>query len=252
MIERNFIFFPEKSITETPSDFAIDFEDVYFIAKDGVKLHGWFISGESNTTWIWFHGNAGNISHRLENLSLIREYLGVNIFIFDYRGYGWSEGKVSEEGTYRDADAALVHILSRQDVDPAKIVLFGRSMGCAVAVDLAYRNNVYALIIESPFTSISDMVRKTVPLLPIGAFIRTKYDSLSKIRAVTCPVLVIHGDQDEVVPIEFGCRLYQAANEPKEFYTISGSGHNDTYVVGGVGYFSALSEFLGKLNKPIP
>ena len=148
MIERSFIFFPEKTITTTPSDFAIDFEDVYFMTVDGVRLHGWFIPGENNITWIWFHGNAGNISHRLENLSLIREYLGVNIFLFDYRGYGWSEGEVSEEGTYRDADAALVHILSRQDVDPAKIVLFGRSMGCAVAVDLAYRNELCALIIE--------------------------------------------------------------------------------------------------------
>lgn len=250
MIERSFIFFPEKTITTTPSDFAIDFEDVYFMTADGVRLHGWFIPGENNITWIWFHGNAGNISHRLENLSLIREYLGVNIFLFDYRGYGWSEGEVSEEGTYRDADAALVHILSRQDVDPAKIVLFGRSMGCAVAVDLAYRNELCALIIESPFTSISDMARKAVPLLPIGAFIHTKYDSLSKIGSVSCPVLVIHGDQDEVVPIEFGWRLYQAANEPKEFYTIVDSGHNDTYAVGGEGYFSELTAFLAKLNKP--
>ena len=173
--------------------------------------------------------------------------LGVSVFLFDYRGYGRSEGQVSEKGTYRDAEAALAYLESRQDVDQEKIVFFGRSLGCAVAVDLASRHPPYALILESPFTSISDMAKRVVPLLLIGALLRTKYNSLSKISGISAPLLVLHGDRDEVVPIESGQQLYQAANEPKKFYTIPDAGHNDTYIVGGEEYFAALRQFLAGL-----
>ena len=247
MIERNFIFFPEEAMAATPTNWGLDFEDVYFTAADGVELHGWFVPGQSEVTWLWFHGNAGNISHRLENLSLLRDHLGVSVFLFDYRGYGRSDGHISEDGTYLDAQAARSYLWSRQDVDPGKIVLFGRSLGCAVAVDLASRHRPYALILESPFTSISDMAKRVVPLLPIGVFLRTKYDSLSKIGGISAPLLILHGDQDEVVPVASGLRLYQAANEPKEFYTINGAGHNDTYIAGGEAYFDALRRFLAGL-----
>ena len=247
VIERNSLFFPEKALAGTPANWGLDFEDVYFTAADGVELHGWFVPGQGEVTWLWFHGNAGNISHRLENLSLLRDYLGVSVFLFDYRGYGRSEGHASEEGTYRDAAAALAYLESPQDVDPGKIVLFGRSLGCAVAVDLASRHQPYALILESPFTSISDMAKRAVPLFPVGALLRTKYDSLSKIDGISAPLLILHGDQDEVVPIESGLRLYQAANEPKEFYVIIGAGHNDTYIVGGEEYFAELRRFLAEL-----
>jgi hypothetical protein len=247
VIERNLIFFPEKTIAATPGDWGLHFEDVYFTTADGVALHGWFVPGQSEVTWLWFHGNAGNISHRLENLSLLRDYLGVNIFLFDYRGYGRSEGQVSEEGTYRDAEAALAYLRSRQDVDPGKILFFGQSLGCAVAVDLASRHRPYALILESPFTSISDMAQRATPLLPIGALLRTKYDSLSKIGGISAPLLILHSDRDEVVPFESGRQLFEAANEPKEFYVIRGAGHNDTYMVGGEEYFAALKQFLAGL-----
>ena len=126
-------------------------------------------------------------------------------------------------------------------------MLFGRSLGCAVAVDLASRHQPYALILESPFTSISDMAKRAVPLFPVGVFLRTKYDSLSKIGGVSALLIILHGDQDEVVPIELGLRLYQAANEPKEFYTIIGAGHNDTYIAGGEEYFAELRRFLAGL-----
>ena len=247
VIERNFIFFPEKAIAATPGSLGLDFEDVYFTTIDDVRLHGWFVPGESEVTWLWFHGNAGNISHRLDNLDILRDRLGVSVFLFDYRGYGRSEGQVSEEGTYLDAEAALAYLRSRQDVDQGKIAFFGRSLGCAVAVDLASRRRPYALILESPFTSISDMAQRTVPLIPIGALLRTKFDSLSKIDGISAPLLILHGDRDEVVPIELGRQLYEAANEPKKFYTIPNAGHNNTYMLGGEEYFAVLRRFLAEL-----
>jgi hypothetical protein len=244
VIERSFIYFPERELIGDPADFGLPFDDVSFTAGDGVRLHGWFAPGESGVTWLWCHGNAGNISHRLENLRLLHDELGVSVFIFDYRGYGRSEGSPSEEGTYRDAEAALAHVLSRPDVDPERIVYFGRSLGAAVAVELATRRPPFALILESPLPSIAELARHHYPFLPVGGLLRTKYDSLSKIGRVRVPLLVLHGDQDEVIPFEAGRKLFEAANEPKRFYAIRGAGHNDTYIVGGREYFRALREFV--------
>ena len=244
MLERSFIYFPERELIGGPADFGLPFDDVSFAAGDGVRLHGWFAPGESGVTWLWCHGNAGNISHRLENLRLLHDELGVGVFLFDYRGCGRSEGSPSEEGTYRDAEAALAYVLSRLDVDPERIVYFGRSLGAAVAVELATRRPPCALILESPLPSIAELARHHYPFLPVGALLRTKYDSLSKIGKVRVPLLVLHGDQDEVIPFESGRKLFEAANEPKRFYTIRGAGHNDTYIVGGRDYFRALREFV--------
>ena len=250
MIERRFIFFPESVVTGTPKDWGLDFDDVHFTTTDGINLHGWFVPGTRDITWIWFHGNAGNISHRLENLTLLRDCLGIGLFLFDYRGYGHSEGEVSEEGTYKDALAALDDVLSRQDVDPSKIVYFGRSLGAAVAVDLATKRRPYGLILESAFSSIRDMARKSYPYLPLQVLVHNKYDSVSKIGNCDCPILVIHGDQDDLIPIKQGEKLYDAAKEPKYFHTISGAAHNDTYHVGGEEYFRVLNEFMASLDGP--
>lgn len=249
VIERSFIYFPEGELIGDPSDFGLPFDDVVFTAEDGVKLHGWFVPGESDVTWVWFHGNAGNISHRLENLRLLHDELGVGVFLFDYRGYGRSEGTPSEQGTYRDAEAALAYVLSRPDVDAERIVYFGRSLGAGVAVELATRRPPFALILESPVPSIAELVRRHYPFLPVGGLLRTKYDSLSKIADVRAPLLVLHGDRDDVVPFESGRKLFDAAGEPKRFYTIRGAGHNDTYVVGGREYFRALREFVEGLPE---
>ena len=247
VIERSFIYFPDRQLIGDPADYGLPFDDVSFTADDGVQLHGWFVPGESDVTWLWFHGNAGNISHRLENLRLLHDELGVAVFLFDYRGYGRSRGTPSEEGTYRDAEAALAYVLSRPDVDPQRIVYFGRSLGAGVAVELATRQPPFALILESPVPSIADLAKRHYPFLPVSALLRTKYDSLSKIGNVRAPLLVLHGDRDEVVPFEGGRKLFEAAGEPKRFYTISGAGHNDTYVVGGREYFSVLREFVESL-----
>lgn len=244
-MEERFIFYPVARIEETPRDIGLAFDDIFFTTSDGVRLNGWLVpySG-SKMTFLWFHGNAGNISHRLENIKLLHDKVKINIFIFDYRGYGRSEGRVSEEGTYRDGEAALKYLRSREEIDSKRIVFFGRSLGAAVATELATREECLALILETPFASIREMARVAFPLLPIGPLLRTRYDTVEKIKSVKAPLLVLHGDRDEIVPFEQGKKIFDAASQPKEFYTIRGAHHNDTYIVGGEAYFAALKDFI--------
>ena len=248
LLDKQFIFFPERELVGAPVDVGLEYENVLFSTYDGVRLHGWFVPGESDTTLLWFHGNAGNIGHRIDNLLMLHQRLGVNVFIFDYRGYGLSEGSASEQGTYLDGEAALEHLRSQKGLDLGQeIVLFGRSLGCAVAVEMATRHNVRGVILESPFTSVHAMAERAYPHLPVRMLmplVQTRYDSLSKIKDVRSPVMVVHGDRDDIVPIDLGRDLFDAANGPKRFYTIEGAGHNDTYLVGGDAYFQALKEFL--------
>ena len=256
LLDRQFIFFPDKELVSTPGDFGLEYEEVFFSASDGVKLHGWFVPGEEETTLVWFHGNAGNISHRLENLEMLHRRLGINVFIFDYRGYGRSEGRVTEKGTYLDAEAAIEYLRSRLGPElEENIVLFGRSLGCAVAVEMATRHKVRAVILESPFTSIQAMGQRAYPYLPVGLLIRlieARYDSLSKMRGIHSPVMMVHGDQDDLVPIELARELFDATNEPKRFHTIKGAAHNDTYWVGGDAYFDALRRFIEDPQGSLP
>ena len=139
ILDKYLVFSPEQHFVGTPRDAGLEFDHVRFAAADGVSLHGWFVPGESDVTFLWFHGNAGNISHRIFGLSMLRQALGVSSFIFDYRGYSFSEGKPSERGTYLDAEAALEYLRSRSDVKTDKAVLFRHSLGCAIAVEMATR-----------------------------------------------------------------------------------------------------------------
>ncbi len=248
--ERKMIFCPmtfPEGYWET-SQFPGQLEDCSFSAADGVRLHGWFAHAHhprsaSVPTLIFFHGNAGNITHRLTNIAyLIR--LGMNVFIFDYRGYGKSEGSPNEQGVYADAVAAYEYVLSRNDVDKKRIVLFGRSLGGAVAVELATRKPCEKLILESTFTSIKDMATIMFGGLPLHYLVHTKFDSIAKIPTIRVPMLAIHGDQDSVVPFKLGHRLFEAANQPKVFYTLEGADHNDTYERGGQDYFDRIAQFI--------
>ncbi|HXG53288.1 MAG TPA: alpha/beta hydrolase [candidate division Zixibacteria bacterium] len=246
-LEERFIFFPYAEISETPSRYGVSFEDVYFRTEDGLTLNGWFAPyPRASVTLLWFHGNAGNIGHRSEQLKLLHDRIRTHIFIFDYRGYGRSEGSPSEEGTYRDAAAALGHLRSRMEVDPERIVFFGQSLGAAVATELAARESCMALILEAPFTSIRDMAEAALPLLPIGSLLRTRYETVRRIREVRAPVLVLHGELDEVVPFAQGRRVFEAAPEPKTFHAIRGSRHNDAYVTGGEAYLASLKDFIDR------
>ena len=251
MVAESFIFYPDDYFIGDPSDWGMPFEDVYFSTADGLTLNGWFVPGEKEMTWLWFPGNAGNISYRLDNLRLLHHRLSLNIFIFDYRGYGRSQGRPSEEGTYLDAEAALTYLRSRRDIDPEAIIFFGRSLGSAIAVNLATKHKCLGLILESPPSSLVGMMKRLFPSLPPEE-LPIKYDSLSKIKRISVPLLILHGDCDEVVPFFMGRKLYEAANEPKQFYTIENAGHNDTYMVGGEEYFQAIASFIESVETHAP
>ena len=247
-LDQMMVYFPERELSATPADVGLDFEDVSLTAADGTKLHGWHVPGESSTTLLWLHGNAGNISHRVDNIAMLVRHTGLGVFIIDYRGYGRSEGKPSEKGLYMDAEAAFEHMTTDLGLDPEEdIVLFGRSLGVGVAVEMATRRRVRGVVVESGFTSVREMSKSSgmgalsILLLPL---IDARYDSLSKIGSALSPVMVIHGDSDDIVPFEMAEKLYAAAPEPKRFYPVPGALHNDTYTVGGDAYFEALREFI--------
>ena len=256
-IEKKLVYYPNKgNDSTTPDAYGLQYDDVTFRTEDGLNLNGWFVPGKKSSpddnlhTLLWFHGNAGNINRRLDNIKMLHDRVPANVFIIDYRQFGKSEGKISEQGTYLDAKAALSYLHSRKDINNEKIIFFGRSLGSAVAVDLAVKEKCCALILETPFTSIKEMGKKLYPFLFMSLhFLRTKYDSLSKISKIKVPTLIMHGDKDELVPIEQGKMLYEKANEPKEFYTIPGAMHNDTHIVGGEEYFDVIKNFISKLTK---
>ncbi len=248
LLDRQFVFFPERDLAATPAEVGLDYEDVRLDVGNGERLHGWFVPGDAETTLLWFHGNAGNIGDRVDNLRMLHDALEASVFIFDYRGYGESEGTASEAAMYEDAEAALEYLRSIKALDPAEsIVLFGRSLGGAVAVEMAARHQVRGVIVESAFTSVRDMARKAYPFLPSGLLVQmleSRFDALSRIPDVHSPVLVLHGDRDDLVPFEHGRKLFDAGNDPKSFYLIEGASHNDTHLVGGKRYFDALRTFI--------
>jgi fermentation-respiration switch protein FrsA (DUF1100 family) len=244
-IEDFFVFFPDRSFEATPADGGLTAEDVSFEAADGTRLHGWFFPLHGNSPVILFsHGNAGNISHRLENAKLLLDQ-GLQVFIYDYRGYGRSGGRPSEKGIYQDGLAAYDYLVSRRKLPPDCIIPFGRSLGAAAAIEIAMRRDVRCLIIESAFTSTRDMAKRMFLFQLLSPFLPANYNNLEKIQAIHVPKLIIHGEEDDIVPFSMGQRLYKAASGPKSFYPIAGAGHNDTYLVGGKDYAEAFSRFAG-------
>jgi len=242
-IENFFLFFPDYSLDATPADWGLTAEDVCFQAADGTRLHGWFFPLQSNAAVILFsHGNAGNISHRLENVRLLTDQ-GLQVFLYDYRGYGRSGGCPSEKGIYQDGLAAYDWLISHKKIPPHRIVSFGRSLGAAAAIDIAMRREVRSLIVESAFTSTRDMAKEMFLFQLLAPILPANYNNLKKIQTVHAPKLIIHGEADEVVPFSMGQRLYRAAPAPKSFYPIPGAGHNDTYRVAGKGYVDVFSRF---------
>jgi hypothetical protein len=232
---------------------GLAYEEVRFAAADGTALHGWFLPGDAGRPLVVFcHGNAGNISHRLESLDLLHG-LGLSVFIFDYRGYGQSAGTPSEEGTYADARGALAWLRQR-GWTPAQMVYFGESLGAAVAVQLALEHPPAGLVLEAPFTSIAAMGRHHYLLLHLllGWLLDARYDNLDKIDRVRSPLLIIQGEADSIVPPAMARRLYEAAGGPKTLRLIPGANHNDLLFTGGSAYREAWREFLTALagNQP--
>lgn len=249
MIEKGFIFFPDKEISQTPADAGLPFEDLYLLTPDGVRINAWFIpSTGSRKVLLWFHGNAGNLSNRVDQLRFLYQELNLNILMIDFREYGRSDGWVTENGTYQDALGSYDYLLSRSDIDPEGIVVYGQSLGAAVAVELAVQRKAAGLILEAPFVSIREMARVHFPWLPVGRLLSTRYDLLSKIDRVQAPLLVIHGDRDEVVPYSQGRKVFETAKPPKLIYTVQGAGHNNLYRIGGRVYFQTIGQFIQGLS----
>ncbi len=248
-LEHMFLYFPDSEIVMTPATMRLEFKEVFFTAGDGTRLHGWYLPGAPGQPLVVFcHGNAGNISHRVDNLRLLRE-LGLSVFIFDYRGYGQSAGKASEAGTYSDMRGALAW-LKEQGWSTRQMIYFGRSLGAGIALQLALEEPPAGLVLESAFTSVKAMGQHHYPLLwPLaGRLLQARYDNLAKISRLKVPLLILHGERDEIVPLPMGRALFAQAPQPKRFYVIPQAGHNDTYDVGGAAYWRQWQDFLLQLE----
>jgi pimeloyl-ACP methyl ester carboxylesterase len=226
--QAKFVYYPHiggREIVATPEYIGLEYEDVVFVTADTCKLAGWFIPVEDSRGVILFcHGNAGNISHRLETIQMFNE-LKLSTFIFDYRGYGESEGKITEEGTYQDVEAAWNYLIQERGISSGEIIIFGRSLGGAIGAWLAKKHDPGALILESTFTSIADVAVEIYPIFPVRLMCRFGYNTKEYIKKITCPVLIIHNQEDEIIPFSHGQKLFNTAHEPKQFLEIRGT-HN--------------------------
>jgi fermentation-respiration switch protein FrsA (DUF1100 family) len=237
------IFYPMSRLDATPVDWGLEYEDVVLQADDGTRLHGWYIPNvDSGRVLLFFHGNAGNISHRGESVEIFHR-LGLNVFIIDYRGYGKSEGTPSEAGLYSDARAAWQYLNEKKEFGKDDIVVFGRSLGGAVATNLAAEFQPGALIVESSFSSAKDMAGELFPLISYLVPMRFQFNSLENIQQVRSPLLVLHSPDDEIIPYHLGKKVFQAGNEPKLFVDMKGD-HNSGFLLSQPDYEQSIKKFL--------
>ncbi|MCX5722785.1 MAG: alpha/beta hydrolase [Nitrospirae bacterium] len=245
ILDQIFVFHPDpwkdrdwKALSGLP------LEEVWFTSGDGTKLFGWYVENlATNGVILWCHGNAGNIINRLENLKLLSQ-LGLSVFLFDYRGYGRSQGKPSEEGLYQDALGAYDYLTRTRMIRPERLVLFGRSLGAAVAGELASQKPAAGLILESAFPSIEAVAKFHYGGLPVHRLLGADFSLIDRLPQLSLPKLIIHGDKDDIIPLELGRQIFEAAKPPKSFYLIEGADHNNTYQIGGAAYFQRWIEFV--------
>jgi uncharacterized protein len=241
-LENSLIYFPVVYPAGDWKPGGLTFEDAWFAAPDGTRLHGWYVPCPNARAAVLFcHGNGGNLSHRVDTLKMLHRHSGVSVLIFDYRGYGRSEGNPNEAGCLADARAARAWLAAREKIPEAKVVMMGESLGGAVAVDLAARDGARALILESTFSSLPEVAALHYPFLPVRWLMRTRFDSASKIGSYHGPLLQAHGDADTIVPSPFGRRLFEAANQPKKFLLLRGHDHNDPMPAA---FYDAVAELL--------
>jgi fermentation-respiration switch protein FrsA (DUF1100 family) len=247
---------PGRALTATPGDAGMAFEDVQFAAGDGTRLHGWYIPADApRGTVLFFHGNAGNISHRLDSIAIFHA-LGLDVFIFDYRGYGRSAGRPGESGTYQDARGAWDYLVGERGIDPRGIVIFGRSLGGAVGAWLAAREQPAAVILESCFSSAEDMARRLYPFMPVKLITRLHYPVVEYAAGFRNPLLVVHSRDDEIIPFRMGQAIHAAAPGPKALLEIHGD-HNNGFIMSQDRYVPALDTFISRYlgvgsNHPAP
>ncbi|VAW12134.1 hypothetical protein MNBD_BACTEROID05-612 [hydrothermal vent metagenome] len=242
-LERTTLFVPDKIITTTPRDVGIEFEDVFFVTKDQVKVHGWFVKGKSSSSKVllFFHGNAGNISGRVEKVQIFYD-LGLSVFIIDYRGYGKSDGSPTEKGMYLDAQGAYDYLVDERNIAGEDIIVYGASLGGVAAIDLANQRKISSLIVDGTFSSARDMAKQIFPFIP-SFLINIKLDSIEKIKNIEVPKLMIHSMDDQTVPFSLGKKLFDAASEPKIFLSLSGD-HNEVHNVDRVKFVEGIESFL--------
>jgi len=249
VLERMFVYFPTRELEGNPSMLSLEYRDLLIPAEDGVKIHGWFIPHPAaNATILIFHGNAGNISHRLGWIRLLHE-LNAHVLIIDYRGYGRSEGRPFEKGLYLDALAAHAWWKREQSGNKGKLILIGESLGGAVAIDLAARVPVDGIVLQATFTTAWDMAKTVMPVGLLQPLTGVRFDSAAKIQRVGCPKLFIHGNRDEIVPFRLGKRLFDLAAPPKELYEVPTAGHNDLIDAAGIEYMNRVRSFLEKIGR---
>jgi len=240
------LFQPSVGIDFKPEELGIRAESFHLATEDSVRVHAFYLpAARSDRALLFLHGNAGNASHRLPNAALLAA-MDINVLLLDYRGYGLSDGSPSEPGCYADARAALIHLMEQRGIPEDRIVLFGRSLGGAVAIDLAQHRALAGVIVESTFTSLRDMVSGYIGPFA-GLMSRGRFDSVTKVGSLRAPLLAFHGDVDQVVPYALGARLYEAVPTPKAFETLKGAGHNDTLQSGGAPYLARIHAFIDRV-----
>ena len=241
--QNRLIYLPAAAIKTTPAAVGMYYEEVALVASDGVRLTGWHLPlADARGTVLFCHGNAGNISHLLA-VAAAAHRLGLGILLFDYRGYGRSEGVPAEEGTYRDAAAAWDYLVSETGVPPKRIVVIGRSLGGPIAARLARDKTPAALFLEATFTSIPELGRELYPIFPVGLIARYEYPTLEDLKQVQCPVLVSHSRDDRLIAFAHGQRLYEAAGQPKAFTELRG-GHGSAFSEDAAAYEAGVEAFL--------
>ena len=257
LFQNRLVFFPMRKHVANPSDWGFPFEDVTLITSDDLQLHGWYIptvSQENTTTVLFFHGNAGNISHRFDTFRILGQ-MGLNVFMIDYRGYGKSQGKPTEQGVYEDARTAWNWLIEEKGLAAGQIVIHGRSLGGVVAAHLAGELGVAtgtrprALVLESTFTDAVGMARKRFPFYPRPWLVRVKLEAGRFVQQARCPILVIHSPTDEIVSYQLGRDLYDRAPQPKQFLEIAGS-HNTGFIESQVAYIRGIKDFLEQTDPP--
>ncbi len=247
------VFFPERRLQATPAAAGLGYEELWLNTSDGTRLHAWLVpSDQARFLLLFCHGNAGNISHRVDNLRRLHD-LGLACLIFDYRGYGQSQGQPDEAGFFLDAEAALAKAQDLAQRQRQRLIIFGRSLGGIAATHAAALASQAGrppagLILESTFTHLGDMARRHFPLPLLGPALAGRFSAQERIPRVACPILFLHGDRDEIVPFELGRKLYDHAPQPKQWVTLPGAGHNDTYLAAGPIYWPAWRGFLGGLG----
>ncbi|MCH8058324.1 MAG: alpha/beta hydrolase [Proteobacteria bacterium] len=240
---------PGRALTASPGDIGLEYEDVYLTTLDDERLHGWYVPATiSRGVIVFFHGNAGNISHRLDSIGIFHQ-LGLDTLIIDYRGYGQSTGKTTEQGTYLDAQAAWSYLVDERGIAADQIIIFGRSLGGAVGAWLGTQHTPAAVIIESSFSSGVDMARRLYPFLPVRLITRLRYPVAEYASHLDCPVLVVHSRDDEIIPFAMGQSIYAAVKQRKSFLELRGD-HNNGIFISRQDYLRGLDGFIESVFGP--